>query len=266
MSSEHYVLRGGIEGRERLRILARVMRPYTLDLFTRVGIPSGSKVVDVACGGGDVTVDLARIVGPKGHVVGIDLDEAKLELARNEAKTLQLDNVDFRRCVIGEGQLQGEFDVAYCRFLLTHLSDPLTAVREIRGVLKPGGIFMTVDIDSRGYFAYPETPGQARFLNFYVEVVRKRGGDPDIGPRLPSLLMEAGFHDVRMNVVHPAGLEGEVKLMAPITLQNIKDAILSENLATAEEIDALVSELYDYAQNPKTVCAIPRIVEAWGVA
>ena len=42
---------------------------------------------------------------------------------------------------------------------------------------------MTVDIDSRGYFTYPETPGQTRFLNLYTEVVRKRGGDPDIGPR-----------------------------------------------------------------------------------
>jgi len=137
MSAPHYAIRGGIEGRERLRILARVMRPYTLDLFERVGIPSGSKVLDVACGGGDVTFDLARKVGPNGSVVGIDLDEAKLELARGEAKSLELDNVEFRRCVIGGGQLRGAFDFAYCRFLLTHLRDPLTAVREIRGALKP---------------------------------------------------------------------------------------------------------------------------------
>ena len=266
MSAPHYVIRGGVEGRERLRLLARVLRPYTLDLFERVGVPSGSKVLDVACGGGDVTFDLARRVGPKGHVVGIDLDEAKLELARNEAKTLQLDNVEFRRCVVGEGQLQGAFDVAYCRFLLTHLRDPLTAVREIRSALKPGGILITVDIDCRGYFTYPETTGHTRFLKLYSDVVRKRGGDPDIGPRLPSLLMEAGFNKVRMNVVHPAGFDGEVKLIAPITLENIKDAVLSEKLATAEEIDALVADLYNFSQDPNTVSATPRIVEAWGVA
>ena len=97
MSSEHYVLRGGIEGRERLRILARVMRPYTLDLFTQSAIAFRKQgCLDVGCGGGDVTFDLARLVGPKGQVVGVDLDEAKLELARSEAKTFQLDNVDFR--------------------------------------------------------------------------------------------------------------------------------------------------------------------------
>jgi 2-polyprenyl-3-methyl-5-hydroxy-6-metoxy-1,4-benzoquinol methylase len=57
MAAPHYVIRGGIEGRERLRILARVMRPSTLNLFERVGIASGASCLDVGCGGGDVSFE-----------------------------------------------------------------------------------------------------------------------------------------------------------------------------------------------------------------
>jgi hypothetical protein len=51
----HYVIRGGGDGRERLRLLSGVMRPYTLRLFDRLGIPEGMSCLDVGCGGGDVT-------------------------------------------------------------------------------------------------------------------------------------------------------------------------------------------------------------------
>ena len=86
MERDHYVIRGGVEGRERLRILARVMRPTTLRLFDRVGIDMGMVCLDLGCGGGDVTLDLAGLVGPGGKVVGWDIDETKLGLAQREAE------------------------------------------------------------------------------------------------------------------------------------------------------------------------------------
>ena len=61
MTGEHYVIRGGVEGRERLRMIARTMRPTTLALFDRVGIPRDARCLDVGSGGGDVTLDLARV-------------------------------------------------------------------------------------------------------------------------------------------------------------------------------------------------------------
>jgi ubiquinone/menaquinone biosynthesis C-methylase UbiE len=264
MAAPHYVIRGGIEGRERLRVVSRVMRPSTLQLFERAGLPQGACCLDVACGGGDVTLDIARLVGLEGRVIGVDVDDTKLQLARDEAAQLRLPNVEFQNCLIGSGQLAGAFDVAYCRFLLTHLRDPLSALREIRAALKPGGLLMVVDIDFTGYFCYPYTPGQHRYVHLYSETVRRRGGYPDIGPRLPNLLMESGFENVQVNVVQPAGLEGEVKLLAPITLENIADAVIAENVATADEIRSLVGELYEFARNPKTLGAVPRIIESWG--
>ena len=64
----HYVIRGGIEGRERLRVLGRVMHATSTALFARLGVCEGFSCLDVGCGGGDVTLALARLIGKGGRV------------------------------------------------------------------------------------------------------------------------------------------------------------------------------------------------------
>src|SRR5262245_28497333 len=80
-----YVLRGGEEGAERLRLLGRVVGPTTEALLSRVGVADGMSCLDVGCGLGAVTRELARRAGPAGQVVGLDIDEGILDLARRDA-------------------------------------------------------------------------------------------------------------------------------------------------------------------------------------
>jgi trans-aconitate methyltransferase len=77
-----YVIRGGQAGFNRLKALARSLAPSTVSLLDRVNVQTGQDCLDLGCGGGDVTLELARRVGPSGSVVGIDFDEVKLDLAR----------------------------------------------------------------------------------------------------------------------------------------------------------------------------------------
>jgi SAM-dependent methyltransferase len=264
MAPSHYVIRGGIEGRERLRILSRVMRPATRSLLERVGLRPGMACLDVGCGGGDATCEMARMVGPRGRAVGVDMDATKIELARSEAADAGLDGVEFRVSEAGKSVGAGEFDVVYARFLLTHLSDPAALLAQMVGLVRPGGTVVVEDIDFRGHFCHPDSPAFRRYVNLYSQVVRRRGGDPDIGPRLPGLLHDAGCESVRMNVVQPAGMEGDVKLIAPLTMENIAEAVVTERLASQEEVDDVVRELYVFAEDPRAVVSIPRVVQAWG--
>ena len=82
---ERYVLRGGRWGYERLQLLARVRRADTAELLRLAGLRPGLRCLDLGCGGGEVTFELARLAGPSGSVVGIDLDEVELALARKAA-------------------------------------------------------------------------------------------------------------------------------------------------------------------------------------
>src|SRR5262249_21531875 len=78
VGSEHYAIRGGVAGRERLRILGRVMASSTRSLFERLGVGDGLTCLDAGCGGGDVTLELARRVGPRGRAIGVDIDGTAL--------------------------------------------------------------------------------------------------------------------------------------------------------------------------------------------
>jgi SAM-dependent methyltransferase len=266
MSGNQYTIRGGVEGRERLRVLARVMQPTTLALLQRAGVRSGMTCLDVGSGGGDLAFDLAKLVGPSGRVVGADIDTTKLEIARRQAAEQGLTNVEFVFDDITHDHPRGPVDVLHARFVLTHLADPARALSHMRAAVRPGGTIVLQDIDFRGHFSYPESAALWRYVDAYTRVVQQRGGDPNIGPRLPSLLAAAGFHDVRVNVVQPVAVDGEAKLITPITMQNIADAVLADGLMTRAEIDALSQELYDFAHTPGTLGGVPRIVEAWARA
>jgi SAM-dependent methyltransferase len=262
--AKHYVIRGGIDGRERLRILGRVMHESTTALLDRVGVRAGLACLDVGCGGGDVTRALARRVGPRGRAVGVDIDQVKLDVARAEAREEGLGNVEFHLADVRDGFEMGDFDVVYARFLLTHLSDPASAVAAFRRRARPGGVVVVEDIDFSGHFTYPDSPAFGRYKVMYCATVLRRGGDPNIGPRLPGLLKEGGLEGVGVHVVQPIATEGEAKLISPLTMENIAEAVLEDGLATQEEVDRLVREMFAFAADPDTVAGVPRVVQAWG--
>ena len=266
MTIPTYVIRGGLDGRERLRVLARVMWPTTCQLFDAIGIPPDARCLDLGCGGGDVTLQLAQLAH-QGRAVGTDLDPETLDIARAEASSFGITNVDFRvddaMALPRDGQI---YDVIYARFLLTHLENPARALACARARLAPGGVIIVEDIDFTGHFCHPDNDSFWRYVDWYSKAVQSRGADPNIGPRLPGLLRDAGLTEVGVNVVQPAGYSGEVKLIGPITLEAIADSVLGEGLTTHEELVQTVDDLYTFADDDSTFMSLPRIVQAWGRA
>jgi SAM-dependent methyltransferase len=265
MKLESYIIRGGMEGRERLRLIACIMRPMTLALLERAGLRKGMNCLDVGCGGGDVSLELARVVGPEGCVVGVDLDEVKLETARAEAAVAGHANVEFQVADVAAGALpRPGFDLVHARFLLTHLRDPGRALRRLVDLLGPGGLLVVEDIDYRGHFSHPPSAAFEAYVALYRRTARARGADPDIGPRLPGLLEEAGIRPAQLNVVQPTAMRGEDKLISAITMEAIADSVLQAGFATRAEVEAIVDELYRLGRDEATVMGTVRVVQAWG--
>lgn len=95
--------------------------------------------------------------GKPGKVVGPDIEDAKLKLARQERETLQLSNVEFRLGDITRDQLKPEFALVHTRFILTHLRNPAEALKNMQRTLRPGGIMAEEGIDFLGYFCDPDS-------------------------------------------------------------------------------------------------------------
>src|SRR5713101_8116476 len=111
----HYVIRGGQQGKRRLEVLARVMWPGTFRLLKTAGIREGMICLDLGCGGGDVTIEMSRLIGPNGRIAGTDMDAIKLALASEEAARQGLGNVEFRNCIILEWYEDSAYDLIYAR-------------------------------------------------------------------------------------------------------------------------------------------------------
>jgi ubiquinone/menaquinone biosynthesis C-methylase UbiE len=120
--------------RERL---TDAISEYLLDA---AALRSGDRVLDIGCGGGKTSMAAARLVGGDGAVVGADLSAPLSELAEQRAAEAGVKNVDFRVLDVQTDTIEGgPFDVAISQFGVMFFDEPVTAFRNIRAHLKPGG-------------------------------------------------------------------------------------------------------------------------------
>ncbi len=202
-----YTIERGLGVRERMDLLAAVHAPATLAVLDMVGVVPGGRCVDLGCGGGHVTMELARRVGPSGHVTGVDLDEALLEAARQEAAARGLENVTFRVGPV-EDFVETRLELAFARMLLERFRDPSAVVGVMAGAVRSGGMVIVEDVHFGGCFTEPACPAYDHSVGWFRETVRRNGADLDIGPRLPGLFREAGLVGVGVRVAQAAYLDG----------------------------------------------------------
>lgn len=163
---------------------------YLLDRLT-----PGMSVLDVGCGPGSITADLAALVAP-GSVIALDREPKIVEEALDVASRRGLDNV-----VGTSGDIYaldvpgGRFDVVHAHQVLQHLSDPVAALVEMARVTRPGGIVAARDADYGAMTWYPADPRLDRWMAMYQEVARSNAAEPDAGRRLLAWANEAGLTD-----------------------------------------------------------------------
>jgi SAM-dependent methyltransferase len=159
-------------------------------------VKSGATLLDIGCGPGTITADLASLVTP-GRVTALEVTDAALDLARAEIARRGIESVDF---AVGDVHAldfaDDSFDIVHAHQVLQHVGDPVTALREMRRVTKPGGIVAVRDGDYAAFTWFPELPELDEWLDLYERVARGNGGEPDAGRRLLSWAHAAGFTDV----------------------------------------------------------------------
>lgn len=260
---EHYVIRGGRAGYERLQLLARDRWPDTRALFERAGVGPGLRCIDLGCGGGAVTLEIATLVAPDGEVIGVDMDEIKLALARAAAAEQGLTNVAFQALNVHAWNDPAAYDVVYCRFLLHHLSQPLDVLRRMWAAVRPGGVLIVEDADFDGWCCHPANDGFAFFLRTYAQVIARRGGDHATGRKLYNYFLDAGIPDVQVGLVASLHLADEGKTLAFSTLEATGEAILAEGIASEGELTTALEDLAAFTTDPRSLIVGPRVFQLW---
>ena len=260
---ERYVLRGGRWGYERLQLLARVRRADTLELLRRAGLRPGLRCLDLGCGGGEVTFEIAQLVEPGGSVVGIDMDEVKLALAIQAAGERRLTNIEFRAANVNDWDEPGAYDLVYSRFLLQHLSRPVELLRRMWAAIRAGGVIAVEDADFDGLFCHPENSAFDFYRRMLPRVCELNGGDTTIGRKLYQYFLQVGIPAPELRLRQDFGATADTKDLAVSTLEASADAIVGAGLATADEVAAIIADLTAFAADPQTVIGSPRTFQLW---
>ncbi len=151
---------------------------------------AGMRVLDVGCGPGTITCDLATRVD---SITGIEPGSDILQTAEATKIEWGADNVQFQ---VGDVYAldfeDGSFDVSHAHQVLQHLTDPVKALAEMMRVTKPGGVVAVRDADYHAMSWYPELPGLNRWMDVYQQVARKNRAEPDAARHLLSWALAAG--------------------------------------------------------------------------
>jgi ubiquinone/menaquinone biosynthesis C-methylase UbiE len=153
----------------------------------------GMRLLDCGSGSGSLTCDLAAVVAP-GDVVGLDIDPVQVERAQALASERSTTNVRFALGNIYRLPFpDASFDAAFAHTVLAHLRDPLAALREMRRILKPGGIVGIRDFDSSIQHINPSTQLLTEMVALHLRVLQHNGASPFYASHQRELLLAAGF-------------------------------------------------------------------------
>jgi SAM-dependent methyltransferase len=182
------------DSREAERLAAKV-DPYAwVQRYLPEPLAPGSRVLDVGCGPGAITAELARRF-PGAEITGVDISDARLAAARKHCAGLT--NADVRLGDAADLPFPAKsFDLVYCRFLLEYLAAPQDVVREIVRVCRPGGRVLLQDLDGQLLWHHPIDPALHENLERVLRMLARTGFDPFAGRKLFAWARAAGLHDI----------------------------------------------------------------------
>ncbi|MEP7027859.1 MAG: methyltransferase domain-containing protein [Candidatus Eisenbacteria bacterium] len=189
-----YVLGTHDEEIARLGLQHAVWRPRATAAWRRAGFTAGQTLVDLGCGPGWATFDLADIVGRQGRVVAIDRSRRFLDTLERSARARGATQIEVHEQDLAAGALPViGADGLWSRWIFAFVPGPRDLLARAVAALRPGGTFVSHEYaDYRGWQIFPHSPEFESFVNEVMASWRATGGEPNIGMHLPGWLEELG--------------------------------------------------------------------------
>ena len=194
-AEQEYVLGTNRDELLRLGLQHQLWSGYAVDAWERAGFGPGKKLLDVGCGPGYASLDLAALVGTRGQIRAIDISERFIRHLQSQAELRGLTSITASVGHVERLNLsEGAFDGAYARWVLCYVDNPAAVVSGVARALKKGGAFVIQDyFNYEGVLIAPNCEVFRRFFKMVAQSWRMRGGNSDIGAEIPNMLARHGF-------------------------------------------------------------------------
>jgi SAM-dependent methyltransferase len=213
--------------------------------------PGGSTVLETGCGVGAQTITLAQR-SPGARFTSVDVSADSIAEARRRVDRAGLTNVEFRQADIFALPFNAEsFDHVFVCFVLEHLSGPVQALSILNGLLRPGGTITVIEGDHGSTYFHPDSRAAHAAIRCQVKLQQEAGGNALIGRQLYPLMVEAGFHAVRVSprMVYvdssrPDLVDGFTRKTFTAMIEGIRESAIAAGLSEPEAFDAGVQDLH----------------------
>ena len=180
--------------RRRLSLQGTVINPLTDCFLRRAGISAGMHVLELGCGVGEVSLIAARLVGPYGTVLGLDVDAVALEIARKRVQEAGHRHVQFKLVDVKDFRPTRSYDAVIGRHILLHTPDALESLRRAVSMVHTRGVIAFQELDMSSFSrGYPEMPLMFTMQDLICEFFRRAVPRANVGTQLPFLMQEAGL-------------------------------------------------------------------------
>jgi ubiquinone/menaquinone biosynthesis C-methylase UbiE len=268
-TENEYLLGSKDDELDRLDLQAGNYRMATIDAMRWAGIEPGMKVLDIGSGTGAVAFEAARLVGPTGSVLGLDIAEVPVRTANERAVRLGLDNVSFQQADLATWQPEETFDVFDVltgRLITMYLPDPSTVIASLSRALRPGGIVLLQEF---AISSAQQIDGAALFqraLDRVLAAFRAVGVPTDLGYGLGHVFRGAGLGTPTMTVAArwEDGPDAVAYGLLAAVTRTLLPVMTAHHIAAADEvdIDTLEDRLREAGHEGSGVQA-PLLVSAW---
>lgn len=264
MTERDYVL--GTHDQEvfRLGLQHQVWRPRVWSCWRGAGVGPGQRVLDLGCGPGYATTDLAELVGPSGSVVGLERSARFAGIARARAAGLGLANVEVHELdLMTDPWPAGAFDAVWCRWVAIFVASPETLVANIRRVLRPGGVAIFHEyVDYGTWRVMPNQPALEEFTEIVMRSWRASGGDPNVARALPELLAKHGLNVASATPHVFCARPGTLEWQWPASFVAINlERLVATGQATAEFAARANAEFAAASADPNALLITPMVLE-----
>jgi ubiquinone/menaquinone biosynthesis C-methylase UbiE len=239
----------------RLQTQAEEFSASTKESLAKLQLKPDMNVLDVGCGTGDVSFMIAPIVGPRGHVSGVDFNPYVINHCSETAQKLKVINASFS---VADAMMldfkSQSYDAAYSRFVLQHIKEPRKVLREMIRLTKEGGYVMVEDCDLFTWIVHPQNKSVSTLWHWYESIQVERGTDPQIGRKLYSMFLEEGL-EPNVDIYSKCVYSSRSTFWSSIT------AVLRK--INSPELKSLIKGIEEFAMAPDSIFVFPLVFRVW---
>lgn len=248
----------------RLGLQHKLWSASAFAIWERAGICAGKTVLDLGCGPGYTSYDLAGVVTSEGRVIAIDESARFINHLKQRLRSDGDVSIDPRVGDVQKLDLPVEsIDAAYQRWVLCFVRDPEAVIRGVAAALKPGGVFAIQEyMHYEGILLAPQSDAFLRFVSIVAGAWNAHGGDTQIGMKLPGLLAKHGLNPVEIRPLHRiARPQSQLWKWPSIFIETYAPKLVAEGRMTPEEHRTLVADWHARSSSPGAFFCSPPMIE-----